>query len=170
MTGQEFRKAALLVIALLAASCERGASAPDPSVPTDLSPAQVTHVIDGDTIRVLIEGEEYRLRYIGIDSPEVVEPVECLGAEAGDRNRELLEGQAIGLEKDVSETDAFGRLLRYVWVEGRMVNAELVKDGYALAKVYPPDVKYSDLLAGIQAEAREAGRGLWSDACETRAP
>ena len=71
----------------------------------------------------------------------------------------------MGLEKDVSETDKYGRLLRYVWLGGQMVNALLVQDGYAQVSTYPPDVKYQELFLALQREARDAGRGLWGDAC-----
>jgi len=147
--------------------------------PAGLEEAVVTRVVDGDTIDVLVDGRELRVRYIGIDTPETVDPrrpVECFGREASERNRELVEGKAVELEKDVSELDDFGRLLRYVWVDpsagsgqARMVNATLVEEGYATATTYPPDVKYADLFAALQGQAREAGRGLWS-ACATPEP
>jgi endonuclease YncB( thermonuclease family) len=124
----------------------------------------VTRVIDGDTIEVNIQGSTHKVRYIGIDTPETVhpqEPVECLGKEASDKNRSLVEGQFVRLEKDVSETDQYGRLLRYVWIGDTMVNAELVRLGYAQVSTYPPDVKYQELFLRFQTEAREAERGLW---------
>lgn len=130
-------------------------------------------MIDGDTIVVEIDGGEYKVRYIGIDTPETVapgQPVECYGKEASERNKELVDGKTVGLEKDVSETDQFGRLLRYVWLGETMVNAALVSDGFALASTYPPDVKNSDLFAALQAEAREAGRGLWGTTCTSPTP
>jgi micrococcal nuclease len=133
------------------------------------TPAQVVRVIDGDTIAVVIDGLEYRVRYIGIDTPETVDPrlpVECFGREASQRNRELLEGKTVELEKDVSETDQYDRLLRYVWVDGEMVNATLVREGYAVAVTYAPDVKYQELLLELQRQARAEGQGLWS-ACLT---
>jgi micrococcal nuclease len=77
-----------------------------------------------------------------------------------------VQGKTVGLEKDVSETDGFGRLLRYVWLGAEMVNATLVREGYAQASAYPPDIKYQDLFSQLQADAREAGRGLWGAACE----
>lgn len=138
-----------------------------------LTEAPVLRVVDGDTIEVEIGGQTYKVRYIGIDTPETVDPrrpVQCFGKEAAERNRQLVEGRTVGLEKDVSETDQFGRLLRYVWVDGRMVNATLVEEGYALASTYPPDVKYAELFASLQAQAREAGRGLWGSACASPTP
>jgi micrococcal nuclease len=127
-----------------------------------LTTALVTRVIDGDTIIVDIDGVEYRVRYIGIDTPETVapgQPIECYGKEASERNRDLVEGKTVSLEKDVSETDQFGRLLRYVWVGETMVNAALVADGYALASTYPPDVQHSDLFAGRGARRRSRPLG-----------
>ena len=130
--------------------------------------AQVTRVVDGDTIEVQIAGATYRVRYIGIDTPETVDPrrpVGCFGREASERNRQLVAGKTVGLEKDVSETDKYDRLLRYVWLDGEMVNAILVREGYAMASTYPPDVKYQELFLGLQGEARDAGLGLWGPAC-----
>ncbi len=143
-----------------------------PSATAGLTSAQVVRVVDGDTIEVAIGGENYRVRYIGINTPETVDPrrpVQCFGREASQRNRELVDGKMVELEKDVSETDDFGRLLRYVWVDGEMVNAALVRDGFAQAMSYPPDIKYQDLFLQLAREAREAGRGLWSG-CLTPSP
>ena len=96
-------------------------------------------VTDGDTIRVLLQGQEYPVRYIGMDTPEMGH---ADGAAARDKNAALVSGKTVRLEKDVSETDRYGRLLRYVWVGDMMVNAELVRQGYAQAATFPPDVKY----------------------------
>ncbi|MFC1943064.1 thermonuclease family protein [Chloroflexota bacterium] len=116
-------------------------------------------MIDGDTIT--IEGG-YRVRYIGIDAPEIQPQAEPFGSEAWQANQRLIEGKEVRLERDVSETDKYGRLLRYVWVDDILVEAELVRQGLALAKAYPPDTKYQDYLEQMQAEAREAGRGMWA--------
>lgn len=127
--------------------------------------AQVLRVVDGDTIEVEIQGKKYTVRYIGMNTPETVDPrrpVQAYGKEASDKNKELVEGKTVELEKDVSETDRYGRLLRYVYVDGVMINVELVRMGYAQVATYPPDVKYQDLLLEAQREARENGRGLWS--------
>jgi micrococcal nuclease len=136
-----------------------------PSAAAGRTPAQVVRVVDGDTIVVVMGGVEYRVRYIGINTPETVDPrkpVECYGREASQRNHELVDGKMVELEKDVSETDQYGRLLRYVWLNGDMVNAILVREGYALASTYPPDVKYDELFLDLEREARQAGRGLWT--------
>jgi len=127
--------------------------------------APVVKVIDGDTIKVRLEGQVYSVRYIGIDTPETVHPdrpIEWMGPEASEANRRLVEGQTVYLEKDVSEVDQYGRLLRYVYLaDGTFVNAELVRMGYAQVSTFPPDVRYQDLFLEKQREAREAERGLW---------
>jgi micrococcal nuclease len=138
--------------------------------------ATVVRVIDGDTIRVAIDGQEYSVRYIGIDTPETVDPrqpVQWMGPEASAANKELVEGQTVVLEKDVSEVDRYGRLLRYVWLDRStgwlLVNQELVRLGYAHSSSYPPDVRYQDLFRMVEGVAREAGIGLWG-ATPTAAP
>jgi len=121
----------------------------------------VKRVIDGDTIE-LDNGQ--KVRYIGIDTPETVHPsipVQCFGQEASNKNKELVEGKMIRMEKDVSETDRYGRLLRYIYVDNLFVNDYLVRNGYAYADTVPPDVKYSDQFVKAQQEARENNRGLW---------
>lgn len=139
--------------------------------PDGTTPATVVSVVDGDTIDVLIDGIEYRVRYIGVDTPETVDPrrpVECFGQEASEFNRQLVEGLTVGLEKDVSETDKFGRLLRYVWVNrDEMVNAALVRGGYAHSSAYPPDVRHQDLFDQLEVDARTNGKGLWGPICTT---
>ena len=121
--------------------------------------ALVTRVIDGDTI--VIEGG-YRVRYIGIDTPEIHPELKAYGMEALQANRELVEGKRVRLERDVSQTDKYERLLRYVYVDDIFVNAELVRLGLAQAKAYPPDTKYQEDLEQLETEARQAGRGMWA--------
>ena len=123
---------------------------------------RVIKVIDGDTIK-LENGEA--IRYIGIDTPETVhpsKPVQCFGKEASDKNKELVEGKLVRLEKDITDRDKYGRLLRYVWIDDLFVNDYLVREGYAYAYTYPPDVKYSNQFVLAQQEARENSRGLWA--------
>ncbi len=138
--------------------------------------ARVTRVIDGDTIE--LEGGQ-KVRYIGIDTPETKKPrtpVQCFGQEAYTKNKELVEGHEVMLERDVSETDRYGRLLRYVYLpkenknasgEAIFVNDYLVRQGYAFSSTYPPDVKYQESFLEAQQEAREASRGLWHS-CPTQ--
>ena len=125
-------------------------------------------MVDGDTIKVSIAGTTYTVRYIGIDTPETVDPnspVMWMGPEASSANEQLVAGQTVTLERDVSETDRFGRLLRYVWLPAPdgwlLVNEELVRLGYASSSSYPPDVRYQDRFVAAQREAADGGRGLW---------
>lgn len=145
------------------------ATSTQPTTPTNpsLQEARVVNVVDGDTIDVLIDGVEYRVRYILVDTPETKHPtkgVEPFGPEASDFNRQLVEGQTVLLEKDVSETDQYGRLLRYVYVGETMVNEELLRRGLARVATFPPDVKYVDRFLAVQREAQAAGVGIWEDA------
>lgn len=125
--------------------------------------AKIERVIDGDTIK-LDTGE--KVRYIGIDAPEM-SPVECFGKEAFARNKELLEGKEIKLEKDVSDTDKYGRLLRYVYVTKNdteiFVNDYLVRNGFANYSGYPPDIKHQKEFQEAEKEAKENKRGIWAD-------
>ncbi len=148
-----------IVLALSLVACEQ-----PPAVPPDSIEALAIRAVDGDTIEVEIEGESYKVRYIGIDTPELHHPTKPVGyyaQEAYEKNRELVEGKTVFLEKDVSETDRYGRLLRYIYVGDVFVNAYLVQQGYAQVSTYPPDVKYQEHFLELQREAREAGRGLW---------
>jgi len=130
-------------------------------------------VIDGDTIEVEMRGETYKVRLIGINTPESTTRIESYGKEASNFTKSQLLGKKVYLEKDVSETDKYGRLLRYVWlkkpseptdseIRTKMFNAILVLEGYAQAATYPPDVKYAEYFAKYEAEARENNRGLWA--------
>ncbi|MBK6661762.1 MAG: thermonuclease family protein [Thermoflexaceae bacterium] len=128
--------------------------------------ADVSRVVDGDTIVVRIAGTEDRVRYIGVDTPETVDPrkpVQAFGPEATALNKSLVQGQRVCLEKDITDRDRYGRLLRYVWLaDGRLVNEELLLAGFATVVTYPPDVKYVESrYLPAQRAAREAGRGLW---------
>lgn len=122
----------------------------------------VERVVDGDTIE-LENGE--KVRYIGIDTPETKHPnkaIQCFGVEAAVQNKELVEGKAVRLEKDVTDRDRYGRLLRYVYVGEKFINYELVRQGFALVYTYPPDVKYNEVFLEAQKQAREEKLGLWN--------
>ncbi len=157
-----------IILALSLVACEQPTV-----VPPDAIEALATRAIDGDTIEVKIEGESYKVRYIGIDTPELHHPEKPVGhyaQEAYEKNRDLVEGKTVFLEKDVSETDRYGRLLRYVYTEDVFVNAYLVQQGYAQVSTYPPDVKYQERFLELQREAREAGRGLWGPVLTPASP
>ena len=158
----------LLVLACAVVSCMADVTRPSPPGTRYDGPgerATVVSVVDGDTIRATVGNEVALVRYIGIDAPETGHSdgtPEWLADEATDANRGLVEGQEIYLEKDVSETDRYGRLLRYIFLEdGTFVNAELVRLGYAEARAYAPDVGRQAYLDEMERQAREARRGLW---------
>ncbi len=121
--------------------------------------ADVSRVIDGDTIVVSMNGILYKVRFIGMDTPERGRP---FYREATDKTKELVLGKRVRMVKDIRETDRYGRLLRYVYVDGVFVNAELVRQGYAVQATFPPDVRYVELFRKLAAEARDNARGLWA--------
>ena len=126
----------------------------------------VVRVVDGDTIHVRLGERLEKVRYIGVDTPELHHPTR--GQEPGGRtaaavNGLLVSGRRVRLELDAQSRDRFGRLLAYVWVDATMVNAELVRRGVAQVMTVPPNVRYQALFVRLQREAREAGRGLWRD-------
>ncbi len=131
--------------------------------------ARLVRVIDGDTIDVELGGLIRRVRYIGINAPEREQP---FYAEATEANRRLVEGKPLLLVRDVSETDRYGRLLRYVIAGKVFVNLALVREGYAQVHTAPPDVSCAAAFIKAEREARAAGRGLWGRAAPipTRTP
>ncbi|HET9491788.1 MAG TPA: thermonuclease family protein [Methylomirabilota bacterium] len=153
----------LVVWPLLALLLSAAATAAQPGS----VPSVVVRVVDGDTIHVRVDGRLERVRYIGINTPELHHPArgaEPGGQEAREVNRELVDGQPARLELDAQRRDRHGRLLAYVWVRGVMVNAELVRRGYAQVMTVPPNVRYQELFLTLQREARQSGRGLWGGA------
>jgi micrococcal nuclease len=119
-------------------------------------------VIDGDTF-VLENGE--RVRLIGVDTPETAHPskeIEPFAEEASEFAKSMLEGKKVRLEFDVRKRDRYGRLLAYVYLQdGTFVNAELVRQGYAHAATYPPNVRHAEEFRQWEKEARNKKRGLW---------
>lgn len=126
--------------------------------PENTETATVKQVIDGDTVE-LTDGR--RVRYIGINTPERDQPYY---QEAAAVNRQLVEGKTVQLELDVETFDRYGRTLAYIWSEGRLVNLEIVWQGYAGALTIPPNVRYEAEFRAAEREAREAERGLWAGA------
>ncbi len=125
----------------------------------------VVRIVDGDTIHVRIGERVEKVRYIGMNTPEVHHPTkgeEPGGREASAVNRQLVSGKQVRLELDVQTRDRYRRLLAYVWAGDVMVNAELVRLGYAQVMTIPPNVRYQQMFLKLQREAREAGRGLWA--------
>ncbi len=124
----------------------------------------VTKVVDGDTIRVLMDGKEYKVRYIGVDAPESTNVQEAFGKEATRYNAQLVRDQIVELYRDVSETDRHDRLLRYVVTSSVFVNLKMIEEGYAKAVTYPPDVACQVIFQQAERTARELGKGLWASA------
>ena len=118
--------------------------------------ARVISVIDGDTIKVLFQDEEYSVRYIGINTPEMAygerTGEEC-AQQATDANYQLVNGQTVRLERDVSDYDGFGRLLRYVYIGDLMINQMLVQAGWAEVVSYPPDTREFERFREIEQDA-----------------
>ncbi|TSC86697.1 MAG: micrococcal nuclease [Microgenomates group bacterium Gr01-1014_7] len=136
----------------------------------------VTKVVDGDTIEVSSIGRpasgwegEKTIRFIGIDTPETVDPrrpVGCFGKEASNKTKGLLSGKEVILQKDITDKDKYGRLLRYIYLplengQTLFVNDYLVREGFASVLTYPPDVKYNEEFRGAEKEAKEGKKGLW---------
>lgn len=138
----------------------------DPTtVSADLSAAEiatVAAVIDGDTV-TLLDGR--KVRYVGIDAPETRSTdiqVKCFHAEATAENTRMVLNKTVQLLKDTRNVDKYGRLLRYVYVDGLFVNEQLVAGGFARAKWYPPDTKEQSTIDAAQKMAQEEKRGLWN--------
>lgn len=127
-----------------------------------LERAYVTRVIDGDTIE--LQGGR-RVRYIGIDTPETVDPrkpVQCFGPDASERNRQLVEGKTVELLRGIEDMDEYGRLLRYVFVDGIFVNAELVTEGYARQYGFGPENRFQQVFVQLEQYSISKHRGLWA--------
>jgi micrococcal nuclease len=125
---------------------------------------QVTRVVDGDTVEVVLDGREEDVRYIGVDTPETVkpgEPVQCFGPQASAFNHRTVEGRRVRLVFGAERRDVYGRLLAYVYLDGRFVNAELVRRGLARTLTIPPNDRFAERLKQLEIAAARAGRGLW---------
>ena len=126
--------------------------------------AYVTRAVDGDTIEVQIDGELEDVRYIGVDTPETVKPgtpVQCFGHRASSFDHRLVEHRRVRLVFGVERRDVYGRLLAYVYLGRRFVNAELVRRGYARTLTIPPNDRFAPLFERLELRAARAGRGLW---------
>ena len=149
-------------------------------VSNEIEIAEVSDVVDGDTIKVYLNGKKYTIRMIGIDTPESVHPDKSkntvYGQKASEYAKEMFfEGQTVYLSKDISDKDKYDRLLRYIWLEKptdlnneteirqKMYNAKVLLDGYANAYEYAPDDTLYPLFLSFEAEAAEQERGLWAE-------
>lgn len=130
--------------------------------------ATVDHVVDGDTVSLIIDGVKERVRLIGIDTPETKRenyPIECFGPEATEFTQSLLpEGREVYVERDVEARDQYGRLLLYLYLvdTGLFVNLEIVRQGYAQPLTIPPDVAHSAEFVAAARAAERADLGLWA--------
>ncbi|GIV66333.1 MAG: nuclease [Bellilinea sp.] len=129
--------------------------------PQENQTATVISVIDGDTIKIKMNNQNVSVRYIGINAPEFDSDERRLAEEAMQYNAELVNNQTVTLYWDISDTDRFGRLLRYVFVGEIFVNYELVRLGFARQRDYPPDSACKDLFIKAQEEAIAMRRGIW---------
>ena len=149
----------------LATSAAERTAWPDP--PRDAVRAKVQRVSDGDTFVATVRGRRERVRVIGVDTPESVDPNrpdEPYGQEASDFAKHYLDGETVRLAGDAEPRDRYGRMLAYVWLEdGTFWNALLVAEGYAQQLTIPPNVTYADLFRRLAREARQHDRGLWAE-------
>jgi micrococcal nuclease len=168
---RQFLSALLAAGSLAACNLTREAAAPPPgAVPDFDETGRVIQIIDGDTIDVDINGSSFRVRYVGINTPERGEP--CYD-DATNANARLVSGQIVGLVRDHSNTDQYGRLLRYIYVGGTFVNRELITGGYAEAVKYGSDDRHWAEFVALERAAASAGRGchptgIFDDGSDTR--
>ncbi|MFY9487457.1 MAG: thermonuclease family protein [Solirubrobacterales bacterium] len=141
--------------------------------PVQFERARVLRVVDGDTILVRRlsaspDTRAERVRYIGVDTPESVKPnspVECFGKQASDYNAKLVEGKTVRLEPDIEPLDRYGRTLAFVYVEGTLVNAKLLSEGFAQTIEIKPNVSKAKYFTRVQLMAKRTNKGLWG-ACD----
>jgi len=164
MRRRGYTRALLVAVLALSASPTRA------SVPNGADAATVTHVSDGDTayLRPLLYGTKAaswpgrKARFIGVDTPEVyTSPPDCYGEEASRFTKNKLEGERVRVTYGQDTLDQYGRALIYIWRNGRLFNATLVRKGYARVEIYSPNDRYASRLYKLQSEAKAAGRGLW---------
>ena len=147
------------------------------AAPDDFEIASVVSVVDGDTIVVSIDSQEFYCRAVGVDAPESVHPDDSLNVAEGEVSSDFLksvlrDGDTVFLERDVSDTDKYGRLLRYIWLSipddpsdpaafsRDCVNAIVVREGFARSKSYPPDTSRESQLEPLQRDAVASGSGV----------
>lgn len=140
--------------------------------------AKVLYAVDGDTIWVDIDGDEEKIRFVGVNTPELAKdekPAEFMAEEAKNFTSNAIKGKEIYLEKDVTDKDKYDRMLRYIWlekpnanptkkdIEEKTLNGILVKKGYAYSNYYKPDTKYQKYLDDLEKSAQDKSLGIWSD-------
>jgi micrococcal nuclease len=128
-------------------------------------PAYVYETIDGDTVKVKINNREETIRMILVDTPETKhpsKPEQPFGKEASDFTKQILLNKNVDIELGIQERDKYGRLLAYIYIEGKMFNKMLIEKGLARVAVYPPNTKYLDEFKKVEKKAKEQGIGIWS--------
>lgn len=153
------------LLTLLLAGCGLADSV-DTGGSSNQMPVEVLSVIDGDTIRILYDGEETTVRYLLVDTPETNHPrfgEQPLGPEATEANRQLIQSGDVSIEFDVGERfDDYGRLLAYLYVDGESVQEQLLETGHArVAYVFPPNTRYLDEFENAEQQAKEQRLGIW---------
>jgi micrococcal nuclease len=129
----------------------------------------ITKITDGDTIHIMMNGQDETVRLIGINTPETVDPrrpVECFGKEASTRMQEITKGKIVRLEYDETQytRDTYGRLLAYIYLEdGQMLNRKMIAEGYAYEYTYMTPYKYQKEFRQLQSFAQSSKRGLWAE-------
>ena len=171
MSWMEFMMKRLIVafVVVLAGLVLASPAQAYPTMPQVIQgPYTVLKVVDGDTIHVSANGQKLKIRMIGLDTPEVVDPrkpVQCFGREASAQAKTILGGQQVYLETDPSQDsiDKYGRTLAYVWTEsGRLFNLDMIADGYAHEYTYDLPYRYQADFKAAENDARTHERGLWS--------
>lgn len=165
----------LLLVFLLSVlvSCNKAADTSESATtsadqkPQGLVPAEVVNVVDGDTIDVRLErGQEERVRFILVDTPETVHPKkgeEPFGREASDFTKRALSDQEVNLKFGIQERDKYGRILAYVYLkDGTMINELLLEKGLARVVIFPPNTEFVDQFRDIEAQAKKEHKGIWS--------
>jgi micrococcal nuclease len=162
---RRYVKYSIFILLFITTSCESKSKQKRPNNSSNYF--AVIKVVDGDTFWADNGSEKgIKIRLIGVDAPEsrktFKKDVGYYGKESKQYLTNLISGQLIRLESDVDSLDRYGRTLSYVYLKnGTFINAELVKNGYAMVMTVPPNVKYADLFVSLQKDARENNRGLW---------
>ncbi len=163
LRGRSIGSLALLVVAALVVLRPSLGGSPGAEAPASVR-AYVVRAVDGDTIEARIGGEDEYVRYIGVDTPETVKPdtpVQCFGPRASSFDHHLVEHRWVRLVFGAEPRDIYGRLLAYVYLDHRFVNAMLVRRGLARTLTIPPNNRFAPLFRRLELGAAQAGRGLW---------
>ena len=146
---------------------------PANAVPNSARSGRVTHVSDGDTAYIdplrfgttASSWDGRKARFIGVDTPEVYGDSECYGEKASSFTKRKLEGRAVKLTYGEDPIDPYDRALVYIWLDGKMFNATLIRKGFATVEIYSPNDRYESRFKRLQSRARQNERGLWG-ACK----